>query len=168
MKKRLLILIASLLLLTILAGPVAAKTIRSPYEGVEYCGPPTGGRYWISEDGVMHIRGAQADCIDILDDDRISGNVLVTINANFQFSDSALGIYGPMWGTVRISNKGGYWEGTWTGKLTELEGFSYIRSVVFGYGDYEGLQARAKAVRESPNPADPYQIHGVIMDPGGH
>ena len=166
MKKRLLILLVCLTLLSILAVPTAAKTTRTEYEGEEYCYPMEGGQHWVSEDGVYHVRGAQSHCTDVTDDQRMSGYALITVNANFQFSDT--GVYGPMWGTVLVSNEGGHWEGTWTGKVTELEGSTYIRSVVFGHGDYEGLQARAKLVRESPNPADPYQIHGVIMDPGGH
>jgi hypothetical protein len=164
MKKRLLLLLVCLTLLSILAVPTAAKTTRTEYEGEEDCGQMMGGRQWISEDGVYHVRDAQSHCTDDTDDPRMSGDALITVNANFQFSDT--GVYGPMWGTVRVSNEGGYWEGTWTGKVTELEGSTYIRSVVFGHEDYEGLQARATLVRESPEVT--YQIHGVIMDPGGH
>ena len=53
------------------------------------------------------------------------------------------------------------------GERTELQGFSYIRGVLHGHGAYEGLQARAEYVRESPDPTAPFMVHGVIMEPGG-
>jgi hypothetical protein len=77
-------------------------------------------------------------------------------------------VYGPMWGTVRLDNAGGYWEGSWTGERTELQGFSYIQAVLRGHGGYEGLQARATYVRESPDPTAPFVIQGVVMEPRGN
>lgn len=77
-------------------------------------------------------------------------------------------VYGPMWGKVHLSNPGGYWEGSWTGIREELNGFSYIQVVMRGHEAYEGLQARAMLIRESPDPGAPYQIQGLILEPGGH
>lgn len=167
MKKWTLILLVSLIALAFMVMPAAAKTIRTEYEGVEYCGPLEGAREWISEDGVLHSRGGQSACIDTGNDARISGDVLITVNYNFQFTDPPVMVYGPMWGEARISNDGGYWQGRWVGERTELEGYSYIQVVMRGYEDYEGLQARVTYIRESPYSGDPYQIHGVIMEPGG-
>jgi hypothetical protein len=168
MKKRLFTLIAGLMMLSILAVPVAAGTIRTEYEGFEYyVGPLSPGRQWVSEDGVLHIRGGQEAYRDEVDDPRLCGDVVVTLNVNFHFAAPPVMVYGPMWGTFRIENEEGYWEGSWVGKRTELQGFSYIRGVLHGHGDYEGLQARAEYVRESPDPTAPFVVRGVIMEPGG-
>jgi len=71
-----------------------------------------------------------------------------------------------MWGTFRIDNADGYWEGPWVGERTE-QGHSIIRAVLHGYGDYEGLQARANYMREDPNPTAQFSVSGVVLDPGG-
>jgi hypothetical protein len=161
--------VTGLILLSILAAPVAAGTIRTEYEGFEYyVGPLLPGRQWISEDGVLHIRGGQEAYRDEMDDNRISGEVVVTLNVNFQFADLPVMVYGPMWGTFRIENEDGYWEGSWVGERTQEQGSSYIQGVLRGHGDYEGLQARVDYVRESPDPTAPFEVHGVIMEPGGH
>ena len=67
-----------------------------------------------------------------------------------------------------MENDGGYWEGTWTGERTELQGSSYIRAIMRGHGDNEGLQAWASYVRESPDPTAPFVIQGVATEPGGN
>ena len=168
MKKQLLVLVAGLMVLSILAAPVQAGTIRTDYEGLEhYVGPLSPGRQWISEDGVLHIRGGQEAYRDEVDDPRLCGDTVVTLNANFHPADPPVFVYGRMWGTFRIENEGGYWEGSWVGERTELEGFSHIRGVLHGHGAYEGLQARAEYVRESPDPTASFAVHGVVMDPGG-
>jgi hypothetical protein len=159
--------VASLLVLVVLAAPVAAGTTRTEYAGTEYYGGPiTGGRQWISGDGVLHIRGGEESYYDDVSDPRLSGDSVVTVNANFQFAEPPVFVYGQMWGTFRIENDGGYWEGHWVGERTE-QGFSYIRTVLHGHGDYDGLLARAEYVREDPNPSAPFSVSGVIMDPGG-
>lgn len=167
MKKRLFIFAAALMVLSILVVPAAAGTIRTPYEGYEYFVESlSSGWEWISEDGVYHIRGAQEAYEDVVSDPRLSGDLVVTINANFQLAVPPVYVYGPMWGTTRLDNEDGYWEGSWVGKRTE-QGFSYIRVVMKGHGAYEGLQARADYARESPVFTDPFAVHGVVMEPGG-
>ena len=169
MNKRLFSLLAVVLtVVSVLAVPVAAQMNRTEYEGMEYfVGPASPGRQWISGDGVLHIRGGQEAYRDEVDDPRLCGDAVVTLNVNFHLADPPVMVYGPMWGTFRIENEGGYWEGSWVGERTELEGFSYIRGVLHGHGAYEGLQARAEYVRESPDPTAPFAVHGVVMDPGG-
>jgi hypothetical protein len=170
MNKRILSLpgaVLILIVLSILVAPVAAKTIRTDYEGVElYVGPLSPGRQWVSEEGILHIRGGQEAYRDEVSDPRVSGDAVVTLNVNFQFAAPPVMVYGPMWGEFRIDNDGGYWEGTWVGERTE-QGFSYIRGVLHGHGGYDGLQARAEYVRESPDPTAPFAVHGVVMEPGG-
>ena len=166
MKKQLSVLVVGLIVLSILAVPVQAGIIRTEYAGLEYyVGPLSPGRQWISEDGVLHIRGGQETYRDEVGDPRLCGDTVVTLNANFHLADPPVFVYGPMWGTFRIENEGGYWEGSWVGVRTELQGFSYIRGVLHGHGAYDGLQARAEYVRESPDPTAPFAVHGVLMEP---
>lgn len=73
--KKWVLLIVSLIALSLLVVPAAAQTVRTEYQGVEYCGPVVGGREWVSEDGVLHGRGGQIECLDVVDDDRISGDL---------------------------------------------------------------------------------------------
>jgi hypothetical protein len=168
MKKRLFILVAGLIVLSILVAPVTARTIRTDYEGFEYYVDSLApGREWVSEDGVYHVRGAQEAYEDVVSDPRLCGDTVVTINANLQLADGPVWVYGPMWGTSRTDNDDGYWEGSWVGQRTESEGFSYIRCVLRGHGAYEGLQARVSYVRESPVFTDPFVVNGVVMEPGG-
>jgi len=167
MKKWTFIILVGLIALGVMVKPVSAQTIRTPYEGSEECGDviTSDGREWFSEDGVYHVRKGWLECTDTVPGEpRVSGDVFLTINWNFQFTMTHP--YGPMWGTVRLSNDDGYWEGIWVGKITELEGYSYISALMRGYGDYEGLQARANFFKDSPM-SSTYQISGVIMDPGG-
>jgi len=161
MKKWTLIILVGLIALSAtMVKPVSAQTIRTPYEGEEVCGPVMGIDPLNFE---MHARNAWSYCTDETNDPRISGEVFVTINWNFKFITYP---YGPMWGTIRLSNDGGYWEGSWVGEITKLEGYSYIYAVMRGYGDYAGLQARATYFKDSPL-SSTYQVTGIIIDPGG-
>ena len=167
MKKWTVILLSSLIAVAFVIVPAAAATIRTDFSGGSTCGQVMEAREWISDDGVLHARDGLITCTTVVDDDRYSGEEEVTINYNFQFAPSPVFVYGPMWGKIRVSNEGGFWEGSWVGQRTELQGFSYIQAVLRGFGDYEGLQARVDYIRLSPAPTAPYQVHGVIMDPGG-
>jgi len=166
MKKLTFVFLVSLIALAFLVAPVSAKTIRTEYTGSEECGDVimSDARVWFSDGGLMHVRNGGIECTDIVDDDRITGEVFVTVNWNFKFTPQ--NPYGPMWGTIRLDNEGGYWEGTWVGEITELEGYSYIYAVMRGFGDYEGLQARATYFKDSPS-SSTYQVTGFIMNPGG-
>jgi len=159
--------IALLLVLFVLAAPVAAGTTWTPYEGISYgtCEGPE-GQSWISGDRVLHKRGGVSYWYDEVSDPRLSGPLVLTVNWNFQLTAPPVFGYGPEWGTMRISNEGGYWEGHWVGERTE-EGYSYITAVLHGYGDYQGLQARTDYVHETTDPSVPFTVHGVVMNPGG-
>lgn len=167
MKKRLFVLLTCLITVSILATPAAARATRTEYEGVEYCGMMTGAKEWISGDRVGHARGGEVPCTDKVSDARISGDTSVTVNYNFQLANFPVLGYGTMWGKIRIENNAGYWTGSWVGERTKQAGFTYIRAILHGHGSYQGLQARATYVREHPDPSLPFQVHGVIMEPGG-
>jgi len=159
--------IALLLVLFVVAAPAAARTTWTEYGGTEYyLGPGAEGRSWTSQGGVVHTRGSESLYYEDVDDPHLSGDSVVTANYNFKQAEPPVYVYGPMWGTMRIENEGGYWEGHWVGERTE-DGSSYISAVLRGHGGYKGLQARAEYARETPNPFAPFSIHGVIMDPGG-
>ena len=68
-----------------------------------------------------------------------------------------------MRGAIHVQNDGGSWVGTWVGTRT-VEGHSYIRAVMRGRGAYKGLHAKATYVRQTPDPAQPYVIQGVIIE----
>ena len=147
--------------------PVAAKTIRTEYTGQETCYEMLGGREWVSDDGVWHFRDGVHPCTDVTNDNRMTGEMEVIVNLNYKFTDFPVLFCGPMWDKVNLENEGGHWEGTWVGVRTALEGYSIIRVVLRGYGGYEGLQAQASYIRSSPDPTVPYDIVGVIIEPGG-
>ncbi len=166
MKKMTFLFLVSLIALAFLVTPVSAKTIKTPYEGSEECGDviTLDAREWFSEDGVYHVRDGWLECTDTVPSEtRVSGDVSLTVNWNFQFTMTHP--FGPMWGKIHLESEGGYWEGIWVGEITELEGYSYIHAVMRGFGDYEGLQARANYFKDSLSST--YQISGVIMEPGG-
>jgi hypothetical protein len=71
---------------------------------------------------------------------------------------------GPEWGTFHIENEGGNWDGTWTGKRDE-NGYSIIKGVAHGSGDYAGLKGHWTFSRLSPDPAAPFDITGWILEP---
>jgi hypothetical protein len=163
-KKRVLAFaIVGLILVSVLAAPVAAETTWTEFEGwstVQECPWCAPGRMWVSEDWVLHIRGMQEYYYNSFSDPRIAGYEVVTINVNMQLPE----VYGPMWCTTRLENDDGYWESTAVGYRT-AEGASYIHAVYHGHGAYEGLQARLDITRDDPNA--PFWVEGVIMDPGG-
>jgi len=162
MKKWTLILLLSVTALSLMVVPAAAKTIKTEYDGESECGDIVGTDVWFSDDGVMHGRGGEMLCMDYVSDDRLDGLEKVIINYNFRFTPYP---YGPMWGTLSITNEDGSWRGTWVGKIFQADGSSTVFAVLHGYGDYEGLQARATYYKDAGEMD--YQISGVIMEPGG-
>jgi hypothetical protein len=168
MKKRLLALVlVGLIVLTVLAAPAAtAGTTRTPFEGtaiaIELLSP---GRQWFS-DGIHHVRDMAELHWTESNDPRFVGYSVVTSSVNFHLAPEPVLVYGPMWGTSRLENDGGYWESTWVGYRGE-QGFTEIHLVSRGHGGYEGLQIRAHMVRETPDFTAPLTIQGVIIEPGG-
>jgi hypothetical protein len=161
MKKWTILLLVGVIALTIVVVPASAKTIRTPVEGQEVCGDLND---IVFDPFDLHARDGWMVCTDTFDDDRLTGEALVMVNWNFKFFNYHP--YGPMWGTVHLENQDGYWEGSWVGEITKLEGDSYINSILRGHGAYEGLQARLLYFKESTSSS--YVISGFIMNPGGN
>lgn len=74
------------------------------------------------------------ECVEDLDDGRVSGDAVVTV-AEVDGSSSPT----EMTGTLVIENDGGRWAGEWTG-IIEGSGLHVVDGVLVGSGDYEGLQ----------------------------
>lgn len=158
--------VASFIVLVLLVAPVAARTTWKEFTGTQApTGPASGGRMWVS-DGILHIRDYQVETQFAASDERISGDLLNTFNANWRLLESGFPGHGRMWGTVRITSDDGHWDCSYTGERTKFDYYTYIRAVCHGYGDYEGLQVRMNLVNETPNPDAQLFAEGVIMNPG--
>jgi hypothetical protein len=81
---------------------------------------------------VMQLRGNEVDTIDTMNDPRVTGTGTVRGNADL------FGSVGPQWGTYRLENADGAWEGSFTGILTEAGAVSEVTAWLVGSGAYEG------------------------------
>jgi hypothetical protein len=75
------------------------------------------------------------ECIEELDDARVSGEAVVSLHELDPPSVSPRS----MVGAIVIENEGGSWTGDWTGVI-EGGGLHVVNGVLVGSGDYEGLQ----------------------------
>lgn len=172
MKKKNLLCILILVLIAafIAAAPVMAKAVKSNFSGTSYFVTPIDPQNWMFfyPNGNEHARGMVLLFEDVVEtgDARIGGMNTVVVNYNFRPVPGPGEWAGPMWGTIRVVNDDGYWEGTYTGERTK-DGFLYIRSVYHGGGEYEGLHAKVYLERLSPDPTAPSAFWGYILDPHG-
>ncbi len=137
-------------------GVVSPGTVECPGgqpTGLWPSGPPC------SPGSRVRIRGFVRQWDHQSTDPRVTGQLFVVINANFDGWPGS----GPMWGTGRLEvTQGGVWEGSWTGERT-VTGES-VNSVTHGSGgNIEGLLNEAHASR-SPSP---WYVTGRILQPGG-
>lgn len=82
-------------------------------------------------DGNMHIRGGILLADEWATDPRLVGDNTIVLNANLGADGT-----GPMWGTFRIENEDGGWEGTFAGHF----GGEWYNAVGDGFGDYDGMK----------------------------
>ncbi len=156
----LLLLVASLALMG--AAPGIQNPLVSQFSGTETFGPVVNpGTMVLHDDGRLMIRGLVQMAHDETTDGRISGEIALEINANFD----AATFSGQMWGTAHLKNAVGEWFVTWVGDRTPA-GHSNIRAVGRGAGGYEGLQARWNYTRSNPDPNAPMDITGFVIEPG--
>jgi hypothetical protein len=80
------------------------------------------------------------ECMEALDDDRVSGQSTVTVTSLDQAA-SPIG----MEGTYTLTNDGGTWTGDWSGVI-EDDGTHIVEGVMAGSGGYDGLQYVARWV----------------------
>ena len=89
-------------------------------------------------DGVLQVRGIVATTTDAMSDPRVSGTG--TIGGNYDRWPPGPGA--TQWGTYRLENEGGTWEGTWAGVAYGEPGLPPIEDAtvwLVGAGGYAGL-----------------------------
>jgi len=138
MRRTTVILVALVVLLT-MAVPASAKTTRIPFSGEDHLTvDPHGGRMWISDDGVVHVRGSMSEYDARYGGEFYTGDASIVVNYNLDLNTMT----GRLWGTNHIDVDGydGGFEGRWVGWFTETgwEG----RGLSHGYGDLTGYQQR--------------------------
>lgn len=130
-KRLILTILVSLAALLLYVAPIAAQATVTKITETESCIPTNPGTTWTFPDGNIHIRGMVLQCEDVASDPRVTGSNTVMMNANWDTNS-----LGPMWGTWRLVNEGGVWEGTWEGMMTTSG--SQIHITGKGQGSYEG------------------------------
>ena len=107
-------------------------------------------------DGVEHYREAPVNCIDTSNDPRASGTFTASWNVEWWGTDGNTGA-NVQWGTAKLVNAGGAWEGRGTGVYSTDRGGTIV--IWFkGTGGYAGLTY----FWEGTGPASPWIIHGLI------
>ena len=86
-----------------------------------------------TDDGIRQMRGLTATSTDTMDDPRVSGTGSIVGNYD------AYGDVGTQWGTYRLENADGAWEGTWRGVIWSRGGGTEHTWWLTGSGAYEGL-----------------------------
>jgi hypothetical protein len=150
------------------AGPVAAKATKTRFTAsetwVEDISP--GKEWYTGKDGkIYHVRGGESLYAVVATNPDVSGDEFITVNLDMKVVPEPVFITGPMWGTFRIENAGGYWEGTWVG-VRDKRGYAYIEYVGSGGGGYAGLKIRVHNQRLNPDWTTPHSWTGYILDPG--
>jgi hypothetical protein len=103
---------------------------------------------------VTRIRGQEMTDSGSMNDPRLAGTEHITLNADF---------YGPVaseWGTTRLENADGAWEGTWAGAswndgyATSVSGWLTGSEAYAGYTYYFHVYG----------PSMPFQVEGIIFE----
>jgi hypothetical protein len=107
-------------------------------------------------DGTWHVRDLTVECTDETDDPRVSGTHTASWNMDF-WGTPAQGVgAGVQWGTVRLENAGGAWEGRLSGVYSSGPGDTIVIWYK-GTGGDAGL-----AYFELLTGSDPWKIQGQI------
>jgi hypothetical protein len=168
MKTRISLILAITFVLLLLVGTARAAPTKTEFTATDiFLETLDPGIETFPGNNNYHIRDlVQKFLFTASSDPRVSGENVVTINANFQLMPEPVFVSGPMWGTFRISNDGGYWDGTFTGTREE-NGFSYFHLVGQGGGGYKGLMLILDGERLTPDPTQPESYVGTIIETGG-
>jgi hypothetical protein len=89
-----------------------------------------------------------------MNDPRLAGTEKITLNADFY------GTVASEWGTTRIENAEGTWEGTWTGVTWGEAGATSVSGWLVGSGAYAGWTYYFHGY----GPSQPYQVEGIIFE----
>jgi hypothetical protein len=160
--RTLMIVLLAVMLLLATTIPASAHAKKTAFTGTElWVEDISLGQETYPAEGLYHVRGAVSRFTMTTSDPRIGGEDLVIVNWNFKLVDPPVFVTGPMWGTFRISNTGGAWEGNFVG-MRNKQGASYIYYIGKGTGGYKGLLITLSIVRVDPDPTTTETIKGVI------
>ena len=112
-------------------GPVTLVT------GTHQC-PGVSSDWTTDPDGTLHLRDLPIKCTDKTDDPRVSGSHIATANMDVWGTLDANGA-GVQWGSVRLENAGGAWEGRAAGVASYPQRGDIFVNWYKGTGGYEGL-----------------------------
>jgi hypothetical protein len=137
-------------------APIAygAATVVS---GTESCTFEKTGTTTTDADGTGHYRGAVLSCTDMSNDPRVSGPVTYTWEYDGWGQGATV-----QWGTGRLENAGGGWDGTMTGSYSTPRG-DLLLFWFTGSGGYEGLSYAMWAVLSPAVVAWTYPVDGIIF-----
>jgi hypothetical protein len=151
-------------LVALLAGPAWAGPPRTYFTGMETVDGFSAGPVLIPAGSKFHFLATQLG-VEIATDPRVSGDSFIGINAIWDLP----AMTGPMWGSFRLVNADGEWNGHWQGSrtLTTPAGdvVSSIVAMCVGSGAYKGLVARWDIEGLNVGPANPYLYYkGFIVE----
>lgn len=159
------ILVLALLALFTVSTSVSAAPNKTAFKGTDqflydiYLGDES-----IDDDGIYHVRNGLSVGLMTTTDPRVNGEYVFSFNGDFEFRPEPVFVVGYMWGTFRLENDGGWWEGTYTGYRDEL-GHSRFKYVGVGGGGYKGLKIKIAYKRLDADPSIPALLSGVVIEP---
>jgi hypothetical protein len=113
-------------------GPVTVVS------GTSDCADPN-PTWTTDQDGTLHARNQPVECTDKTNDPRVNGSHIANWNMDVWGDITQSTAAGVQWGTVRIENTGGTWEGRFSGVASLPQPGDTIAEWYRGTGDYEGL-----------------------------
>jgi hypothetical protein len=136
-----LVAVFSLFAVSLAVQPAIAGTERIPFKNYNIACSYQEGKVWVSDDGIVHLRGRVLQSVIISDvPEYFAGTGQIVGNANI--FDPAFGL-GTYFGSLEIypTAMDGYWAGKWTVQITEdgPKGIAQLK----GYGpDLKGMLSK--------------------------
>jgi hypothetical protein len=143
------LIVLTFCIILLIAAPVAARATRISYEADECALAPWGEpeRMWVSEDGVMHMRGVFVENLIESENPYLAGINRVYMNLDLNPATGE----GHASGTVLITPfaKNGTWEGRFSTHISPngIRG----KSVVHGTGELIGMKMFNHMLSSAPN-----------------
>ncbi len=135
-KKITTVFIVAMLVILVGVVPATAKAVRVDYVSigcVQYQGPPE--HFWISEDGIVHMRGVTVNQVDTSTNDYDNGTATLIMDLDI----NPVTGYGHAYGSVTIYPIA--YDGTWVGHWSTHVSPEGLRGSMTarGTGELEGL-----------------------------
>jgi hypothetical protein len=152
---------------TVAPGASTPEPTPAPYDygpativaGIEAC-DTTEGTETVTEDGTKQSRGWILTCTDTSNDPRVTGPV--TYSWNYDMWGGGMEFAHVQWGSGRLENAGGAWDGTLTGSFSTKNG-DVILFWFEGTGGYEGLSYAMWAVLPTAEAGWTYPVKGLVF-----